>query len=86
MGVGPSAVSITYTYSALDNVGNWAAYDAGANGVGTDPDGFIGGVFDGRYIYFVPFHNGTAHHGEVLRYDAKIPASVPDTVYGGSFL
>ena len=25
--------------------------------------------FDGRYIYFVPYHNGTQHHGEVLRYD-----------------
>ncbi|GAG48934.1 unnamed protein product, partial [marine sediment metagenome] len=48
----------------------WDAFDPGANGVGTDPDGYIGAVFDGRYVYFVPFTNGYAsHHGEVLRYD-----------------
>ena len=42
----------------------WATYDAGANGVGTDPDQFQGAAFDGRYIYFSPSSNG-----EVLRYD-----------------
>jgi len=70
----------------FDQAASWATYDAGANGVGTDPDGFVGGVFDGRYVYFVPYHNGTAQHGEVLRYDAKQPPQVPPTVYGGSFL
>ena len=50
---------------------SWAAYDPGANGVGTDPDGYVGGAFDGRYVYFAPAYNGTSHHGEVLRYDTE---------------
>ena len=27
--------------------------------------------FDGRHVYFVPFHNGSDYHGEVLRYDTQ---------------
>jgi hypothetical protein len=34
-----------------------------------DPDGYLGAVFDGQYVYFVPDYNGTAEHGEVLRYN-----------------
>ena len=26
---------------------------------------------DGRYVYFVPFHDGTDFHGRVLRYDTQ---------------
>ena len=40
-----------------------------AAGVGNDPDGYRGGVFDGRFIYFAPEKNGSTSHGEVLRYD-----------------
>ena len=54
---------------------SWATFDAGDHGAGTDPDGYYGGVFDGRYVYFVPCHNGTDWHGEVLRYDTA--AGVP---------
>jgi len=50
---------------------SWAAYDPGANGVGVDPDGYLGGAFDGRYVYFSPYNNGTRNHGEVLRYDTQ---------------
>jgi hypothetical protein len=59
-------------YDTTDNFqsGNaWSTFDPGANGVGNDPDGYVMGVFDGRYIYFAPYHNGNEHHGEVLRYD-----------------
>ena len=38
--------------------------------MGRDPDGFHDGVFDGRHVYFVPYHNGTTYSGEVLRFDA----------------
>ena len=31
--------------------------------------GFYGGVFDGRYLYMIPYHNSTAWHGLVARYD-----------------
>ncbi len=57
------------TTGAFTTAASWATYDAGSNGVGTDPDGYAGAVFDGRYVYFVPYDNGTAKHGEVLRYD-----------------
>lgn len=54
---------------AFDNVASWSAFDPGANGVGTDPDGYSGAAFDGRYVYFAPHYNGTEYHGEVLRFD-----------------
>ena len=71
---GFSFVPVVRTYDTVPPTGftsaaSWSAYDPGANGVGTDPDGFYGAVFDGRYIYFVPHNNGTAYNGEVLRYD-----------------
>ena len=46
----------------------------GDHGVGTDPDGFAGAVFDGRYIYFVPLDSvggGAGYNGEVIRYDTQ---------------
>ncbi|UCC31017.1 MAG: hypothetical protein JSU86_01815, partial [Phycisphaerales bacterium] len=55
----------------FDNVSNWAAFDPGDNHVGTDPDGYSNAVFDGRYVYFAPWHNGTGFHAEVLRYDTQ---------------
>ena len=54
---------------AFTEASSWATHDAGANGVGTDPDGYVGAVFDGRYVYFAPHHNGSGPHAEVLRYD-----------------
>jgi hypothetical protein len=59
------------TTGAFSANSSWATFDAGANGVGTDPDGYIGAIYDGRYVYFAPDNNGTAQHGEVLRYDTQ---------------
>jgi hypothetical protein len=56
---------------------SWRTYDPGANGVGTDPDGYKGIITDGTFIYFVPYYNGTASHGEVLRYDPGLPFNSP---------
>jgi hypothetical protein len=50
---------------------SWQAYDAGTTD-GLDTRGYQGGVFDGRYVYFVPYAGtgGTpTTHGRVLRYD-----------------
>ena len=47
---------------------SWSAYDAGSTS-GLNTKGFFGGVFDGRYIYFVPNNNGTSYSGTVLRFD-----------------
>jgi CSLREA domain-containing protein len=60
------------TAGAFDGAPSWVTYDPGNNGIGYDPDGYDGAVFDGRYIYFVPYHNGTAYHSEVLRYDTFV--------------
>jgi hypothetical protein len=46
-------------------------FDPGSQGVGNDPDGYPGVVFDGRYVYFVPFNNGSVYSGEVMRYDTN---------------
>ncbi|MGI6087778.1 MAG: LamG-like jellyroll fold domain-containing protein [Kiritimatiellia bacterium] len=50
------------TFDAFD------AYDAGRTD-GLDTTGFLGAVFDGRYLYFAPQHNTVRRHGVVLRYD-----------------
>lgn len=50
---------------------SWQAYDASSTG-GMIMRGFAGGVFDGRYIYFVPYANDVdqmERHARVLRYD-----------------
>jgi len=57
------------TTAVFAEVSSWVAYDPGAAEVGSDPDGYTEALFDGRYLYFVPFNNGTETHGEVLRYD-----------------
>ena len=33
--------------------------------------GFIGGTFDGQYLYFAPYHNGDSRYGQVVRYNSK---------------
>ncbi len=60
------------TTGAFDSPASWATYDPAASGVGNDPQGFDGAVFDGRFVYFVPEVNGSSGsdaHGEILRFD-----------------
>ncbi|MCB0872454.1 MAG: putative Ig domain-containing protein, partial [Thermoleophilia bacterium] len=57
------------TTGDFNSIASWAAFDPGNAGVGSDPDGYSGAVFDGRFIYFTPDDNGTGSHGEVLRLD-----------------
>ena len=56
------------TAGAFDAATSWTAFDISTLNVAAK--GFIGGVFDGRYVYFVPYHNG-ATHGLVARYDTQ---------------
>src|SRR5207244_8314502 len=39
--------------------------------------GFSGATFDGRYIYFVPNHDGEDYSGLVTRYDTTHPFALP---------
>ena len=50
---------------------SWEAYNAGSVDSLTTK-GFLAAVFDGQFIYFVPYHNG-AYNGIVLRYDTTKP-------------
>ncbi|MEQ1897986.1 MAG: hypothetical protein ABL971_11435 [Vicinamibacterales bacterium] len=76
-GFGPNAYHgevLRYdTLAPFQTASSWTAFDPGSNGVGTDPDGYNGATFDGRYIYFAPTNNGTGPHGEVLMYDTTRP-------------
>ncbi|MDO8625833.1 MAG: hypothetical protein Q7K39_00005, partial [Candidatus Magasanikbacteria bacterium] len=55
------------TAGAFTATASWAYFDTAAN-VNASSKGFVGGVFDGRYLYLVPFYNG-AYFGQVTRYD-----------------
>lgn len=65
------------TRADFATAGSWSAFDAGANAIGVDPDGYRGGCYDGRYVYFAPLHNGSGYHGEVLRRDTRLPFTDP---------
>ena len=70
-----SGIVIRYdTHHDFSNQSSWTSYDAG-NTSGLDSKGFDGAVFDGKYVYFIPYWYNTARsseyfHGIMLRYDA----------------
>src|SRR5438093_605442 len=62
---------LRYDTQGLFNSSNsWSAYDAG-NTNGFNTTGYYGAVFNNRFIYFVPYYDGTNYHGRVLRYDTQ---------------
>ena len=67
------------TTSNFESPNSWSTFDASVNGVGNNPVGFVMGVFDGRYVYFVPYYNGSLFHGEVLRYDTTSNFESPES-------
>lgn len=52
----------------------WTTFDVASLNAGAR--GFIGGVFDGRYIYLAPYSNG-AVHGNIVRYDTLASFTAP---------
>jgi hypothetical protein len=63
---------------------SWEVFWPRGEDIGSDPEGFQGAVFDGRYLYCVPHADG-GYGGEVLRFDARRPRRIPSTIRGGSF-
>ena len=63
-----------YAGAGMTDPASWNTYDAGANGVGVDPDGYRGAIYDGtRHVYFVPSRNEVGQpHAEVLRYNTSL--------------
>ena len=41
----------------------------------SDSEGFSGGVYDGRFIYFSPIRNLKEYFGQITRYDSQKPFS-----------
>lgn len=59
-------------FSIFKDAGTWEAYDAGSVD-GLNSKGFYGNpIFDGRFMYFCPFNNGSTS-GVVLRFDTTKP-------------
>ncbi|MDJ0626600.1 MAG: hypothetical protein QNJ31_09585 [Candidatus Caenarcaniphilales bacterium] len=50
---------------------SWEIFDTSL--IDSSSRGFIDSVFDGRYLYLSPYHNGLSYHGKTLRYDTKLP-------------
>ncbi len=68
-------VQASNAFTTLNQSKAWTAYDAGST-AGLSTKGYVGGVFDGRYLYFVPSQdvingNVQTNHGRVLRYDTE---------------
>jgi hypothetical protein len=64
------AVIVRYdTLGDFTEATSWSSRDVdGTDGLGTG--GFDGGLFDGRYVYFIPWSSaGGGHHGNFLRFD-----------------
>jgi hypothetical protein len=70
------------TYSDLSDPSNWAVFDVST--VSAESSGFTGGVFDGQYVYLVPYaYTGGAYDGLVTRYDTG--GSFPDASSWSTF-
>jgi hypothetical protein len=52
---------------AFAQASTWSSFDVSSLGI---PGGFSGAVFDGRYVYFVPFSAGATPTGSLARYDS----------------
>jgi hypothetical protein len=57
----------THADGGFGSAASWATFDVST--VSSSAKGFLSSVFDGRYVYLVPYLNGTAFHGIVMRFD-----------------
>lgn len=58
------------TRKSFEDSSSWSAYDASSTG-GKNTVGYKGAIYDGKYIYFVPFRGKEESHGLVLRYNTE---------------
>jgi hypothetical protein len=74
-----SGIALRYdTERPISDAAAWEAFDTAARGA---KPGFVGGVFDGRYVYYVPYGNahGTGIHANVVRFDSRAPFTAPES-------
>jgi hypothetical protein len=55
------------TTMPFGSAGSWQTIDLNALQAGAR--GYIGAIFDGKYLYLVPYYNGSSYHGLVARLD-----------------
>lgn len=60
------------TTRAFDDPAGWEAFDA-ERAFGSRATGYIGAGFDGVHVYFAPVGNHLGYHGNVLRFDTRMP-------------
>lgn len=77
---GDSEHAIRYdTTGAFDDRANWQRHPLAEIQSLGNTRGFDGAVFDGRYVYFIPYYDGgTVLHGKVLRFDATSDFTNPE--------
>lgn len=79
MGSGGTGVVERFdTQAGFTSGGAWSTFDTST--VSASAGRFSGGVFDGRYVYFIPAVNSL-----VVRFDANPPAPVSLPQWHGSF-
>jgi len=66
------------TQGSFKQTQSWSVYDASFTD-GLNTRGYYGAGFDGRYVYFVPFNDGSDYHGRTLRYDTQGTFSSPSS-------
>ena len=57
------------TTAVFEQLDSWRVFDL--ENVSSSASGFLGGVFDGRFVYFVPNGNAGGESGVVVRYDTR---------------
>jgi len=55
---------------------SWQTIDLST--VNASAKGFLGGVYDGRYIYYVPYYNNVTWEGLVMRFDPQASGGFTD--------
>ncbi|CAK0775073.1 conserved hypothetical protein [Gammaproteobacteria bacterium] len=64
------------THSDFHDSASWTVFDTAL--VNAASRGFADGLFDGRYLYLIPYHHDR-HHGQVTRYDTQCDFHNPDS-------
>jgi len=70
MGVFHGNVTRYDTTSEFQNVHSWESFDLSS--LNDQAIGFVDAIFDGQFIYFIPYHS-THHHGLIARYNTQQP-------------
>jgi hypothetical protein len=69
-----AADAVMAGYNDVTLAANWTVFDTTT--FDANAKGFVGGTFDGRYVYFAPYDNG-GYDGLAVRYDTQAAFNAP---------